>query len=122
MIPVSITAGAARPLSYSRRATSWPRNVSFRTSAEIRALAIWVLLLVIATVLVGMAQVSIRIRATELGYDGLATQQVMQKLQLEERDLQAEVEKLSSDQRLEHVAVIRLGMLRPQKGQRLSLP
>src|SRR5438874_1078024 len=105
MIPVSITAGAAHPISYRRRgATSWPRNVALRTSAEIRALAVWVLLLVGFAVTIGMVQVGIRIHATELGYQTLATQELLQKLQLEERDLQAQVEKLSSDQRLERVA------------------
>lgn len=123
MIPVSIAAGGAGAVAYrGRGAAAWPRNVAFRASAEVRALAAWTLLLVAGAVTIGMAQVGIRIRATDLSYDSLATQQILQRLQLEENDLQAELERLSNDQRLERVAIVRLGMTRPQKGQLLTLP
>ena len=123
MIPISIAAGGPDAVAYRRRgATTWPRNVALRASAEIRALAAWMVVLLAGCVTVGMAQVVIRIHATDLAYDGLATQQILQRLQLEENDLQAEIERLSSDQRLERVAMVRLGMTRPQKGQHLILP
>lgn len=123
MIPISVSATSG-PLSYGRRGprTAWPQNVSLRTSAEVRALAFRLLLMVAVAVALGFGHVGIRIRATELGYDGLAAQQVLQKLELEEKQLLAEVEKLSSDQRLERIAMVRLGMVRPQKGQILTLP
>ena len=122
MIPVSFAPGGPNPVAYRRRSpAAWPRNVAFRASAEVRSLASWTVLLVAGAFGIGMAQVGVRIHATELAYDSLATQQILQKLQLEENDLQAMVERLSSDQRLERVAIVRLGMMRPQKGQHLTL-
>lgn len=124
MVPLSLASSPAGVAGFTRRQTGidWPRNVTQRTTAEVRAVAALTLLLVVAGVALGLTNVRLRARVRELRYDGLATRQIIQRLELEERTLLAQAEKLGSDERIEQVAAERLGMTRPAKGQIAVLP
>lgn len=126
MLPLSLE----RPLparsghSQSRRSLRWlrPANIAAASSAQLRALIAWLAVFVTVGVVVGVGHVWLRLKVVDLGYRLSATRQVIEKLEHEGHELTLEAATLDAPSRLEEVARVRLGMIRPEKGQEAVLP
>ena len=101
---------------------SLPPNVDIRSRAEAAELARWFAVVAAVLVVVGLAHVWLASQARELDYDRMAAHQVVRRLELEARDLEAKVEALQRHDRIERIAREQLGMVRPVAGQRQELP
>ena len=126
MLPLSIDQrGIARSerIDIARRDHRWrPSNTSAAASAEIRALASWIVWFVFAGVLVALAYVWVRLMVVEVGYRLSATRQLVERLEQEGRELAVEAAAADTPGRLEQEASARLGLQRPARGQDAILP
>jgi cell division protein FtsL len=126
MVPVSLARTSA--VGSSRRevrpSLAWlrPANIAADTSADVRALVLWLSLIVMLGVAIGLVYVWLRLKVRDLGYELSATRQVIERLQQEEHELNVEAASLDAPGRLEQIARVRLGMTRPEKGQEAVLP
>jgi cell division protein FtsL len=126
MLPVSLTrASTVSPQRMdARRAFAWmrPANTTSRTVAERRALVVWLAFFGFAGVLIALGHVWLRLQVLNVGYQLSATREVIERLQQEEHELTLELATLEAPARLEEEARVRLGMIRPEKGQEALLP
>jgi cell division protein FtsL len=126
MLPLSMTRTSALGMQRMemRRAFARmrPANTSSGTSAERRGLVVWLGLLFSLAVAIGLGHVWLRLQVTRLAYDLSATREVISRLRQEERELTLEVATLEAPARVEAEALVRLGMMRPEKGQEAALP
>jgi cell division protein FtsL len=126
MVPLSL--GQSSPRTGEGRdfyrSLAWlrPANIAAATNAELRALIAWLAIFVVLGVAIALAYVWLRLKVTDLGYALSTTHQVIQKLEGERQELTAEVARLDTPDRLEATARVRLGMMRPQRGQEAVLP
>ncbi len=77
---------------------------------------------VIVSAVIAAANVSVRLRVAELAYRLAATEEAIQRLQLERRELLAQVALVDEPQRLLHLAQMRLQLLPPAANRRIVLP
>ena len=126
MLPLSLgrtspTHPGSRQLHGSLR---WlrPANIAAASSAQLRALIVWLAVSVTLGVTIGVGHVWLRLKVVDLGYRLSATRQVIEKLEQEGHELTLEAATLDAPSRLEEVARTRLGMTRPEKGQEAVLP
>lgn len=104
------------------REAHWrPANVPFAVSAEVKGLATWIGVLVLAGVLVALGYVWVRLRVVEIGYRLSAVQQLVGRLEQEAKELAVEAAAADTPGRLEEEARRRLGLQRPQPEQLGSL-
>src|SRR5262249_43524977 len=99
-----------------------PPNVAAATTADARALVIWLVLAVTSCVAIGLVYVWLRLKVMDLGYQISATRQLIERLRQEGHELDVEVARLAAPDRLEQAARGRLGMTRPVAGQEAVLP
>jgi cell division protein FtsL len=126
VVPVSLSrspssSGAA---SHWQAALAWvrPANISIARRAELRTGVVWVALWVACGIGIAFAHVWLRLQVTKLGYQLSAARQVIEKLTQESHELELEVARLESPDRLESLAHTRLRMGPPAKGQEAALP
>ena len=126
MLPLS--PGRPSLLTAERAAThdslAWlrPTNIAAASSAELRALIVWLAFFVSLGVLIALGHVWLRLKVVDLGYQLSTTRQVVEKLQQEAHELTVENATLDAPDRLEGVARARLGMTRPDKSAEAVLP
>jgi len=99
-----------------------PANIASATSAELRALIVWLACFVLVGVGIGLGHVWLRLKVTDIGYRLSATRQVVERLEQEGNELTMEVARLDAPGRLEEAARMRLGMVQPEKNQEAVLP
>jgi hypothetical protein len=105
------------------RDAQWrPANIPFAVSAELRALATWIGLFVLAGVLVALGYVWVRLKVVDVGYRLSATRQLVERLEQEGQELAVEAAAADTPGRLEQAAHLRLGLQRPDRGQDAVLP
>ncbi|MBI4517369.1 MAG: cell division protein FtsL [Deltaproteobacteria bacterium] len=110
------------PIEAVLREAHWrPANVPFAVSAEVKGLATWIGVLVLAGVLVALGYVWVRLRVVEIGYRLSAVQQLVGRLEQEAKELAVEAAAADTPGRLEEEARRRLGLQRPQPEQLGSL-
>jgi cell division protein FtsL len=126
MLPLSLgresSLGSRRPdlqgsLGYMR-----PANIASAVSIQRRALVTWLAAFVALAVAIGLGHVWLRLKVVDVGYRLSSTRQVIEKLELEGHELTLEAATLEAPARLEETARLRLGMVRPDKGQEVVLP
>jgi hypothetical protein len=98
-----------------------PANVPFSVSAELRALVAWGALLGVLGVLLLLGYVWVRLKVVEAGYRLSATRQLVERLELEGRELSVRAAASDATGHLEELAA-RLGMRPPQPGEEEMLP
>jgi cell division protein FtsL len=99
-----------------------PPNITSASSAEVHALVSWLAFCVTVGVAIAVGHVWVHLKVFDLGYRLSATRQVIEKLEQEGHELAVEAATLDTPGRLEEVARLRLGMIRPEKGQEVALP
>lgn len=102
--------------------SSRPKTMALRDLAERRVLLRMVVTLAVAAAVVGGANVALRLRVAELGYQLAATQEAIERLELEHRELRARVALSDDPERLLHLARVRLGLFPPAQSQKVVLP
>jgi len=126
MLPLSIdqrVLARRAPIDTVLREARWrPSNIPVAVSAEIRALAAWIGIFVLAGVIVALAWVWVRLRVVEVGYRLSATRQLVERLEQEGQELAASAATADTPGRLETEAQLRLGLQRPDRGQDAVLP
>jgi cell division protein FtsL len=127
MIPASLTR-PARPVMTREghglaRNRMWrPANIPFAVRAELRSLVVWGGLLGVIGVLFALGYVWVRLKVVEAGYRLSATRQLVERLEVEGRELAVRAAAADAHERLEELAQVRLGMHRPVRGEEASLP
>lgn len=99
-----------------------PPNVDAHAHAAQAALSRWLLAFAAALVFVGLTYVWLSAQVRRYEYDRMALHDVIQRLKLEQHDLNAKLELLQRHDWIERVARDELGMTRPQPGQVQELP
>src|SRR5262249_9503117 len=121
MLPVSLgrTSAAASSRREAQPSFAWfrPANIAAAASADVRALVVWLSLIVTCCVAIGLLYVWMRLQVRDLGYELSATREVIERLRQEAHELNMEAASLDAPARLEQVARGRLGMAPPEKGQ-----
>jgi cell division protein FtsL len=126
MLPLSL--GRVSSLSRASRELhgplAWlrPANIAAASSAQLLALISWLAIFVTLAVAIAVGHVWLRLKVVDLGYRLSATRQVIEKLEQEGDELTVQAATLDAPGRLEEVARVRLGMIRPEKGQEAVLP
>jgi cell division protein FtsL len=126
MLPLSLgrlsTPTTNRKEAHGSIAWLRPANIASIRGAELRALIAGLGLFVGLGVVIALGYVWLRIEVVDLGYRVVTTRQLIEKLQQEQHTLAVEAARLDSPGRLDEVARVRLGMMRPEKGQEVVLP
>lgn len=126
MLPLSLgrlsTPTTNRKESHDSIARLRPANIASIRGAELRALIAGLGLFVGLGVVIALGYVWLRLEVVDLGYRVVTTRQLIEKLQQEQHALAVEAARLDSPGRLDEVARVRLGMMRPEKGQEVVLP
>jgi len=123
MMPTSVSRGVrphreGGPLG---RAGAWRASVRGVTRAEVRVAVICSALLGGVAVVVLLVQAQVRLRVIEVGYRLSATRQLVERLEVERRELMFRTAAAETPAGLARVAR-RLGMRRPVRGQEMDLP
>lgn len=126
MLPLSLGRTSAGNAAHTplERTLGWlrPANIAAAQSAEIRALIVWLALFVISGVMIALGYVYLRLKVVDVAYRLSTTRQLVERLEQEGHELTVRVATLSTPARLEEVARVRLGMVRPEKGVQGVLP
>jgi cell division protein FtsL len=126
MVPASLTRPAVgsigRAEGVATRVAWRPANVPFAVSAELRALMVWGVLLGLLGVSILLGYVWVRLKVVEVGYRLSATRQLVERMELEGRDLAVRAAAADAAGRLQELARERLGMRPPQAGEEDALP
>ncbi|MGD0949432.1 MAG: septum formation initiator family protein [Candidatus Binatia bacterium] len=126
MLPLSLgrlsTPSTNRKESHDSIAWLRPANIASIRGAELRALIAGLGLFVGLGVVIALGYVWLRLEVVDLGYRVVTTRDLIEKLQQEQHALAVEAARLDSPGRLDEVARVRLGMIRPEKGQEVVLP
>ncbi len=80
------------------------------------------LLLALCLVVLALLHVWLRLQVVHVGYVLSTTSKLQNQLEQENRELTLELATLTSPERLEEMARVRLGLMRPEKGQVVILP
>ncbi len=115
---------AASENAYFRRALRWtePNNVFSRVQAELRYFTGWLGLATIAALAISTARVTIRLQVQDLQFRISASRALQTKLLDERESLSQRVTELSNSSKIQELALLKLGMIRPVPGQELVLP
>lgn len=113
-------AGLANPAAETigRR----PANVHASVSAEARSLLAWGIVLGAIGVCLLLGYVWVRLMVVEAGYRLSVTRQLVEALEREGRELAVRAAAADSAVHLEELALKRLGMRRPERGEEDILP
>jgi hypothetical protein len=126
MLPLSIHQRALAPrapVDALLREVRWrPSNIPVAVGAELRAVAAWIGVFVLAGVVVALAWVWVRLRVVEVGYRLSVTRQLVERLEQEGQELATAAAATDTPGRLEQEAQRRLGLQRPEHGQDARLP
>lgn len=127
MVPSSVTRSGSLPMSRPAPArppaAPWhPANVPFSVSAEVRALLLWLACMGALGVVLALGHVWIRNQVVEAGYRLSATRQLVERLELEGRELAVLTAAADAPGRLEERARTRVGMRPPGAGEEVLLP
>jgi cell division protein FtsL len=127
MVPGSVTRSVNVPMSGSAPVRSvrgpWhPANVPFAVSAELRAFLLWMAFIGALGVVLALGHVWIRNQVVEAGYRLSATRQLVERLQLEGRELAVLAAAADAPGRLEELARTRIGMRAPLASEEVILP
>lgn len=114
-------APLARPGGQAR-AVSGPPNVRSLAGAQRRGLVAWCVGLGVVGVVLLLGYVRVRLMVVEAGYRLSVTRQLVEGLEREGRELAVRAAAADSAARLEELAVRRLGMRRPERGEEELLP
>lgn len=125
MSPHAITHDV--PLALPRRprakvAVHLPPNLDAHDHAEQAALSKWLVTLTAALALIGLSYAWLSAQVRRYEYDRMALHEIVQRLKLEQHDLDAKLELLQRHDWIERVARDELGMTRPRPGQVQELP
>ena len=126
MLPLS--PGRPSPLTAQRETIhesfAWlrPANIAAASSAELRALIVWLAIAVSLGVMIAFGHVWLRLQVIDFGYHLSATRQVIQRLQQEAHELAVNAATLEAPGRLEDAARKRLGMTRCDEAAETVLP
>jgi cell division protein FtsL len=99
-----------------------PANVRAQVSAEVRRLIVWGVVLGAIGVCLLLGYVRVRLMCVEAGYRLSVTRQLVEALEREERELAVQAAAADSAARLETLAIKRLGMRPPERGEEELLP
>lgn len=99
-----------------------PANVRASVSAEVRRLIVWGVVLGSIGVCLLLGYVRVRLMVVEAGYRLSVTRQLVEALEREERELAVQAAAADSAARLETLAIKRLGMRPPERGEEELLP
>jgi hypothetical protein len=122
MVPASATRTVV-PSSARGAELAWrPANVPFSVGAELRALVVWGALVGGLSVFLLLGYVWMRLKVVEAGYRLSATRQLVERLELEGRELMVRAAASDATGRLEELAATRLGMRSPGAGEEEILP
>jgi hypothetical protein len=127
MVPGSVARSVNIPMSGSvpvrtARGRLHPANVPFAVSAELRALLLWMTFIGGFGVVLALGHVWIRNQVVEAGYRLSATRQLVERLEMEGRELAVLTAAADAPGRLEEVARTRVGMRPPLAGEEVILP
>jgi cell division protein FtsL len=126
MVPLSLgrtsTLGPQRRSLPGRLAWLRPANVAAASQSERRAVSTWTGIFMIALVAVALGHVWLRLQVRDLGYQLSTARQVIDRLEQEEHELDAEAARLDAPGRIATVARSRLGMQYPGSAQEARLP
>jgi hypothetical protein len=124
MVPAPFARPATSPIARVETAGSgtrwWPANVPGTVRTELRALAVWGVLLGVLGVSLLLGYVWVRIKVVDAGYRLSVTRQLVERLEQEGRELA--VRAAAADGQLEERAAQRLGMRRPGREEEELLP
>ncbi len=125
MVPTSLTR-SVRPardgIPLNRDAGSRPANVFKAVRLELRAMGVWCALLGGLGVAILLGSVWVRLQVIEGGYRLSATRQLVERLEMEGRELAVRAAAADAPERLTVLAGRRLGMAPPGPGQEVILP
>lgn len=127
MIPASLTR-PARPVMAREghgvtRGRMWrPANIPFAVWAELRTLMVWGGVMGVIGVVLALGYVLVRLKVVEAGYRLSATRQLVERLEVEGRELAVRAAAADAPERLAEMASARLAMHRPVRGEEASLP
>lgn len=120
------TATTTRPALLAKPANEMnrrrPANVRASVSAEVRRLLAWAVVLGGSGVCLLLGYVWVRLMVVEAGYRLSVTRQLVEALEREGRELAVRAAAADSAAHLEELAVKRLGMRRPERGEEEILP
>lgn len=127
MVPSSVTRSVDIPMSGATPTrtlrTRWhPANVPFAVSDELRALLLWMTVIGGFGVVLALGHVWIRNQVVEAGYRLSATRQLVERLELEGRELSVLAAAADAPGRLEELARTRVGMRPPLASEEVLLP
>jgi hypothetical protein len=122
MVPASATRTALQSTASGAELAWRPANVPFSVGAELRALVLWGALLGALSVFILLGYVWVRLKVVEAGYRLSATRQLVERLELEGRELSVRAAASDATGRLGELAAARLGMHAPGAGEEEMLP
>jgi hypothetical protein len=122
MTPSALARAARLPTPAADPGGRRPENVRSSVSAELRRLMAWGVLLGVIGIGLLLGYVWVRLKVTEAGYRLSVTRQLVEVLEREERELRVRAAAADSAARLEELAVSRLGMRPPARGEEAVLP
>ena len=127
MVPGSATRSVNVPMSGSAsvrplRGPWHPANVPFAVSEELRAFLLWMTFIGGLGLVLALGHVWIRNQVVEAGYRLSATRQLVERLQLEGRELAVLAAAADAPGRLEELARTRVGMRAPLASEEVILP
>ncbi len=122
MVPASAARrGGGRLVPFG--GAGWrPPNVRAGVRAEMRALVSWSAVLGSLTILSLLGYVWVRIQVVEAGYRLSVTRQLVERLEVEGRELDVRAAAADAPGRLRELASLRLGMRRPFRDEEGPLP
>jgi cell division protein FtsL len=120
--PAIPSSPSRRPRLAGNAAWALPRNVPIQSREEAIRAARWAGVFGAVLIAFGLGHALLSAQTRELNYDRMATLQVVRRLELEARDLEAKIESLNRHDRIERIARDQLGMVRPAAGQKRVLP
>ena len=122
MMPTATARPAGALGSPLSQLTNRPANVRASVSAEAGRLIVWCVALGACTVCLLLGYVRVRLMVVEAGYRLSVTRQLVEALEREERELAVQAAAADSAARLETLAIKRLGMRPPERGEEELLP
>ena len=123
MLPPSLARSAALPHPVAGDAVARrPANVRSSVSAELHRLIACGVVLGAVGVCLLLGYVWVRLMVVEAGYRLSVTRQLVEALEREERELAVQAAAADSAARLEALAIKRLGMRPPERGEEELLP
>jgi hypothetical protein len=122
VLPLSIDRAQSSHLAAGPVLPAHRSRMALADAQERHAFGVWAAVLVGLCVFVALGHVWLRLKVAEVGYRFEATQQAVERLRVESRELVTEAARFDNAVSLELLANSRLGLQRPGKGQAAVLP